>query len=165
MSPQSSKYQAYSLATRTVAKTRQVVMLYDGTIRFIQQAKTAITEKRIEDRFHLLTKASKVICGLQNSIDFENGGDIAMVLHRFYMDMSVRILSVNFKREGGEEMCDTLIEELKQMRDVWHNIDLTLGAGSDDATQLATPAIAAAATATTLPGGNVSDGGNVTISA
>src|SRR5271155_1384096 len=88
-------YKAYSAATRTVAKTRQIVMLYDGAIRFIKQAQVAILEKRIEDRFRLLVRASDVIVGLQNCIDFENGGEVAHTLHRFYTTMSTRILSVN----------------------------------------------------------------------
>jgi len=129
MSPQKTQYQAYSLATRTVAKTRQVVMLYDGAIRFIKQAKEAIAEKRIEERFKLLVRASDVMAGLQSSIDFENGGEVAMTLHTFYMNMCSRILSVNFTRDGAN-LCDSIIEELKQMRDVWDNIDHTLNAPS-----------------------------------
>ena len=117
--------QAYFHATHTVAKTRQVVMLYDGIISFLKQAKDAIAEKRIEDRFLLLQRASKVITGLQSSIDFEKGGDIANILHSFYTNMSMRILSINFEREGAA-LCDTLIEEIKQMRDVWENIDRNL---------------------------------------
>ena len=139
MSPQkTSQYQAYSLATRTVAKTRQVVMLYDGAIRFLRQAKEAIAEKRIEDRFNLLKRAADIMTGLQSSIDFDNGGEVASVLHQFYTNMTTRILSVNFKREGGEQECDTLIEELKQMRDVWDSIDRNLN--TQDNSNGATPA-------------------------
>lgn len=125
-SGKSSPYQAYSQAVLTVPKTRQIVMLYDGAIRFVKQAQQAIEEKRIEDRYNLLLKASKVMTGLQNSLDFEKGGDVATTLHQFYLNMSVRILSVNFKRHEGKELCDGIIGELKQMRDVWNNIDLTL---------------------------------------
>ncbi len=131
------QYQAYSIATRTVPKTRQIVMLYDGTIKFIKQAIVAIDEGRIEARFNLLSKASEIMMGLAGSIDFENGGDIAHVLHKFYANMSMRILSVNFLKNKDEGMtrCNQIIEELKQMRDVWYNIDLTLNTdGSNDDT-------------------------------
>ncbi len=139
-----SQYQAYSLATRTVAKTRQVVMLYDGAIRFIKQAKEAIAENRIEDRFKLLLKASDIIVGLQSSIDFENGGEVAHTLHRFYTQISTRILSVNFDRDG-EKVCDTLIDDLKQMRDVWSTIDSTVTQGeSSSPTDTDTPATGSA---------------------
>ena len=88
---QKQKYQAYAAATQTVAKTKQVVMLYDGVIRFLQQAKEAISEKRIEDRYNLLIKASAIISGLQSCLDFEKGGDIAKVLYNFYVNIDGRI--------------------------------------------------------------------------
>jgi flagellar protein FliS len=132
--PKLSQYQAYSIATRTVPKTRQIVMLYDGAIRFLKQARTAIAEKRIEDRFRLLARASDVMAGLQNSIDYDNGGEVAMTLHRFYTNMCVRILSINFNPGESSALCENVIDELKQMRDVWHNIDRTLDtSGSGDA--------------------------------
>jgi flagellar secretion chaperone FliS len=105
-----SQYQAYTVATHTVAKTRQVVMLYDGTIRFLRQAKEAVAEKRIEDRFNLLLRASEVISGLRSSLDFDNGGEIAHVLHNFYTSIDTRILSVNFATEDGEAICDAVID-------------------------------------------------------
>lgn len=128
-----SQYQAYSLATRTVAKTRQVVMLYDGTIRFLRQAQTAIDENRVEERFKLLKRASEIMVGLQSSIDFDTGGEIARTLHSFYTGISMRILAVNFKPAEGRVLCDELITELKQMRDIWDSIDRTLNKPAEEA--------------------------------
>lgn len=129
MSPRQSQYKAYSAATHTVAKTRQVVMLYDGAIRFIKQAMEAISENRIEERYKLLTKASEILVGLQNSIDFDNGGEIANVLHAFYVRISRRIIMVNFTKDAATALsqCEEIIAELKQMRDTWDQIDHTVG--------------------------------------
>jgi flagellar protein FliS len=155
MSPQkTAQYQAYSVATRTVAKTRQIVMLYDGAIRFVKQAQIAIAEKRIEDRFRLLKRAADVIVGLQSSIDFENGGEIAQTLNRFYTDLSIRILSVNVNRKNGQELCENIVEDLKQMRDVWDNIDRNLTA-EDSAADSAVPPST----------NNASSGGSIAVSA
>jgi flagellar protein FliS len=137
-----SQYQAYSLATRTVAKTRQVVMLYDGAIRFLRQAEVAIDEKKIEERFKLLQRASEIIVGMQSSIDFDNGGDVAQTLHRFYTGISMRITAVNFEKDA-KKACIDVIEELKQMRDIWDSIDLTLNKPEDGS---AAPAAEAPAT-------------------
>lgn len=120
------QYQAYAAATQTVARTRQIVLLYDGVIRFVQQARTAIVEKRIEDRFNLLIKASDVIAGLQACLDFERGGEIAKVLYSFYSSVDGRIYSVH--RTNSVETCDEVIAELKQMRDAWHEIDQQMSA-------------------------------------
>jgi flagellar protein FliS len=96
-------------------------MLYDGVIRFMQQAKEAIRDKRIEDRYKALTKASEVIMGLQGCLDFENAGEIARLLYGFYSNIDWRIFSVH--RSNSIETCDEIIAELKTMRDVWHEID------------------------------------------
>jgi flagellar secretion chaperone FliS len=155
MPQQLKAYKAYSAATRTVAKTRQIVMLYDGAIRFIKQAQTAIEEKRIEDRFRLLVRASDVMVGLQNCIDFENGGEVAHTLHGFYTAMSMRILSVNLHPRDSMTLCDGIIQELKQMRDVWENIDRNSSASGN-----------AAAVSNVIPTGNANPpGDNVTLSA
>src|SRR5690348_3031954 len=123
-----NKYQAYATATQTVAKTRQIVLLYDGAIRFMQQAKEAIYEKRIEDRYHLLLKASDVLMGLQGCLDFEQGGDIARLLYQFYSSLDHRIFSIH--HTASIETCDAIIAELKQMRDVWDEIDHNASAAS-----------------------------------
>ena len=114
-------YKAYANATQTLAKTRQIVLLYDGLIRFVQQARTAIEHKRIEERFNLLIKASEVISGLQACLDFEKGGDVAKILYSFYASIDSRIYSIH--RTNSLETCDEVIAELRQMREAWAEID------------------------------------------
>jgi flagellar protein FliS len=126
-----NKYQAYASATQTVAKTQQIVMLYDGAIRYIQQAKEAIRDKRIEDRYNLLIKAGEIIVGLQACLDFENGKEIARILYNFYSSIDTRMFSIH--RTNSMETCDEIIEELKQMRSVWYDIDK--GASADASVQ------------------------------
>lgn len=120
-STQKNSYQAYSRANHTVAKTRQVVMLYDGIIRNLQQAREAMKEKRIEDRFHKLVRASEIIAGLQMSLDFESGAEAAQVLYDFYSSADARIMQLH--RTNDAEACEVLIEEVKQMRELWNKID------------------------------------------
>lgn len=115
------QYKAYASATQTVAKTQQIIMLYDGTIRLIQQAKEAIRENRIEDRYNLLVKASTIVGGLQACLDFENGQQIANILYSFYSSVENRLFTIH--RTNSIEACDELIDELKQMRDAWVAVD------------------------------------------
>jgi flagellar protein FliS len=132
------KYQAYASATQTVARTKQIVMLYDATIRYLQQAKDAIAARRIEERYNLLVKASEIIFGLQSCLDFEHGGEVAKILYQFYSSIDSRMFAIH--RSNSPEACDELIAELKQMRDVWQEID-----------QGENAAVAEAAPATALP--------------
>lgn len=116
-----TQYQAYNAASQTVPKTKQIVMLYDGAIRFMQQAREAVAEKRIQDRFNLLVKASDIVVSLQNCLDHDGGGEIAKMLHDFYSSIDMSILSIH--RTNSVEMCDRIIEDLKKMRGAWNHID------------------------------------------
>jgi flagellar protein FliS len=143
------KYQAYATATQTVAKTRQIVMLYDGAIRFMRQAKDAIEQNRIEDRYNTLVKTNDILLGLQSCLDFERGGDIAKVLYGFYAGLIDRIFTIH--RTNSQEECDGIIADLKQMRDVWDAIDH--GSASDQPS-------AAAPAATEAPASSAPDNGS-----
>ena len=116
-----SQYQAYAAATMTVGKTRQVVMLYDGIIRMVSQSIEAIKKGDFETRYNLLVRASEVVAGLQNSLDFENGGEISGLLFDYYSGIDARIFSVH--RSNDIAVCEQVIKELKTMRNVWDEID------------------------------------------
>jgi flagellar protein FliS len=117
----SNLYKAYHKATHTVSKTRQVVMLYDGAVRFLQQASEAIENKEIERRYNTLTRASEILSGLQSCLDFDSAEGMARVLFDFYTNIDLRILALH--RTPDKADCDQIIAELKQMRDVWDLID------------------------------------------
>lgn len=116
-----NRYKAYNKAAHTVAKTRQVVMLYDGIVRFLAQSKEAMEGNAIERRFKTLSRASEIIAGLQACLDFEAGGDTAHVLSEFYSSIDMRIMQLHRTNDAAE--CQKVIDELKQMREVWNNID------------------------------------------
>ena len=159
MKPSQNKqqYQAYVSATQTIAKTQQIIMLYDGVIRLVKQGKEAISEKRIEDRYHLLTKAADIIHGMQGCLDFDNGGEIAKILYSFYSNVDSRLLAV--QRTNNVADCDEVIEELRQMRDAWVSVDESQLAES------APPYAIAHTEQTPLDGKTPSAPGNITISA
>ncbi|MFO1242354.1 MAG: flagellar export chaperone FliS [Rickettsiales bacterium] len=116
-----NQLKAYSKATHTVSKTRQVVMLYDGVIRFLQQAHDAMAQKEIEKRYHLLVKASNIILGLQSCLDFTQDKTIAQTLYDFYSSIDARILKLH--RSNDLSACTQIINELKEMRGIWSAVD------------------------------------------
>ena len=118
---QKNPYKAYNQASHTVAKTRQVVMLYDGVIRNLQQACEAMKHNQVEERFKKLLRASEIIIGLQSSLDFENGESAARILYDFYSSIDSRMLTLH--RTCDIALCNTLIEELKEVREMWDKID------------------------------------------
>ena len=118
-------YKAYHRATHTVAKTRQVVMLYDGALRNLKQAKDAMVAGDVPTRFQKLVRAGDIIMGLQSSLDFDAGGDVAKILYDFYSSLDARILST--LNSNNTELVDQLMQEIRDMRDVWETIDKQQG--------------------------------------
>lgn len=114
-------YKAYAAATQTMAKTKQIILLYDAVIRYVQQAEEAIKNKQIEARFNALDKACTIVFGLQGCLDFEQGGDIAQTLYSFYSSIDARLLRI--QRDNNAESCAQIIKELKMMREAWSEID------------------------------------------
>ena len=115
------RYAAYKAANQTTEnKTQQIVMLYDGLMRYVHQAKLAIESKDIQERFDVLEKAGQIIAGLQASIDFENGEKIAVILDGYYNTIYTKIHIIN--RENTIESCDDLIEDIKGMRGAWQDV-------------------------------------------
>lgn len=116
-----NSYKAYNAATQTVGKTRQLVMLYDAAIRFLQQADEALKTGNAEVRYSKLTRASEIVMALQACLDFEAKGEAANVLNDFYASIIVQIMGLHRSKDRG--MCMRIVTELKEMRDTWDMID------------------------------------------
>jgi flagellar protein FliS len=119
--PYAGHYKAYNRATHTVNKTRQVVMMYDGAIRFLQQAAESMEKNDYEGRYNKLMRVSDIIIGLQACLDFEAGGSSARILFDFYSTMDMRIFALH--RSNDVVACKAIVAELKEMRDAWDRID------------------------------------------
>lgn len=120
----SNQFASYQNASYTLQKTRQIVLLYEAAIRFTKQAKLAIEEEDFNKRFELLQKVSNILSGLNSSLDYENGGEISVVLGSFYSGLDMRVIAVN--RTNSIEECDYIIQELQNMRESWEKIDREL---------------------------------------
>ena len=119
--PSSTRYKAYHQASQTLAKTRQVVMLYDGAIRFLTQAKDAALQGDAERRYFKLARVGDILTALQASLDAEEGRDVAAKLHQFYQSLIIKVLHLHYATRAQDYT--TVLEELKTMRAVWDAID------------------------------------------
>jgi flagellar secretion chaperone FliS len=71
-----------------------VVMLYDGAIRFVGEARDAIVRNDVHARIEATRRALDIVTELQNTLDVEQGGDIARELDRLYTYMAAKLLEV-----------------------------------------------------------------------
>ena len=121
MSMSQKQYQAYAAAMQTMSGTRQIVMLYDGVLRCLNQAREAMQQRKIEVRYNNLKRAAEIVFGLQSCLNFESGAEVAKVLYGFYASIDARIFSLH--RSNDVAACDELVTDLRRMRDVWASID------------------------------------------
>ena len=142
---------AYGQASETIPPAKQIVMLYDGIIRHLKIAKSAIDQGRINERYLATEKATTIIEALQGCLDHENGGEIAPQLDQLYTHFIFRLQAINI--ENDPKICDELLEAIGELRASWAGIaeaeaaPTTATSAADDAQPPSRPRVPAALTA------------------
>ncbi|HEY4707272.1 MAG TPA: flagellar export chaperone FliS [Thermodesulfobacteriota bacterium] len=107
-----SRYQ--NTQVLTADKVRLVIMLYDGVLRFNRLAQKAMAENDIQGRGMNLNRSLEIIGELANSLNMEEGGEIAANLSRLYDFCSMSLTEANMKSDTLKvESVNKVISELK----------------------------------------------------
>jgi len=101
----------------TASQEELQMMLYDGAIRFCEQARVAIIDKKIEDSFVLIDKAEKIIMEMTNSMKDEVDPEIVGNMRRLYMFIYDRLVQANMKKDIKK--LDEGLKILREMRETW----------------------------------------------
>jgi len=72
-----------------------IQMLFDGLSESLAAARGHIENGNIVDKSNALSRASRIVVGLQGALDFERGGELANNLNELYAYMTRRILHIN----------------------------------------------------------------------
>ena len=96
---------------------RQIVMLYDGAIKFLNMTATDIENGDIIAKAEHSGRALDIICYLQSILDFERGGDVAQSLDNLYRSITVLVLRASAELDGG--LMRRAAELLAPVRDAW----------------------------------------------
>ena len=97
-----------------------VVMLYDGAIRFVLEAREAIARNDVRARTTAVSRALSIVAELQNTLNVGEGGDIARELDRLYAYINTRLFDVTAK--GDDEAAHEVHKLLTTLRDGWAQI-------------------------------------------
>ena len=100
-----------------------VVMLYDGAITFLEQAKEEILARNYAKKGILISQALDIIAELDGSLNTEKGGEIAQNLHKLYIYCNTRLLQANLKMDTG--LVDEVIGILSAFRSAFSEISKT----------------------------------------
>lgn len=93
---------------------RLVLMLFEGALAAIAQARLKLSEGDVAGRGKAISKAISIIQdGLRNSLDVQKGGELAERLSSLYEYVTMRLLDANLhaKQEALDEAAH-LISEL-----------------------------------------------------
>lgn len=96
---------------------QQVIMLYDGAMKFFSQAAADIEAGDLRSKAEHSTRALDIVGYLQSILDFEKGGDVAAALDRLYADVSATALRASARLDAASMRRAAAL--LAPVRDSW----------------------------------------------
>jgi flagellar protein FliS len=132
----------------TTSQGEVVVLLYDGALKFLHEAKECLTAKDMAGKGNCISRALDVLDELEGSLNLERGGDLARNLRGLYAFCSKHLVQANLKK--SPQMIDEVIKIIAGLRNAYAEIVNTPEARA--AAQEATSHLRAAPTARPLPG-------------
>ncbi|WP_313804910.1 flagellar export chaperone FliS [Cytobacillus sp.] len=110
------QYEAYQQnSVLTASPGELTLMLYNGCLKFLNQAKKAVQEKNIEAKHTNLSKAQNIISELMVTLNFDY--DISNDMRRLYDYMNRRLIEANIKNDT--EIISEVEELVTEFRDTW----------------------------------------------
>jgi flagellar protein FliS len=103
-----------------------VVMLYDGALRFLNEAADAAERGDLRARARAVSRVLAIVAELQSTLDLEKGGAVADQLDDLYTYITSRLLDIALKNDV------TAIAEARKLltpiRDAWSQVSTQLPA-------------------------------------
>jgi flagellar protein FliS len=93
------------------------LMLYDGAIRFAEQARAALQQKNWEQSCELLSRAQKIIAEMTASLKHEVAPDLCGKLASLYNFVYRKLIEANI--EHKLEAVDEALSILRYQRETW----------------------------------------------
>jgi flagellar secretion chaperone FliS len=134
--PLSSNPAMYNKGAQTYLQTQVqsrtpvelVVMLYDGALRFLGQARDAMAAGDMVAKRHALSRGLAIVQELQHMLNMDAGGEVAQRLDGLYTYILGRCYEANSQRDpaGLEEA----LKLLTPLRDAWASVAETSTSGA-----------------------------------
>ena len=113
-----NKYQKTQVTT--ASKGKVLLMLYEGAIKFVKQAREAMKEKKIAEKGKLISKTTAILSELMATLDYKNGGALAADLENLYIFMIDKLIEANINNDIS---CLDVVEELlKTLYTAWKDV-------------------------------------------
>jgi flagellar protein FliS len=117
-------YRRLEVETGVAAASPQklVIMLYEGTIEAVLNARAALARDDVAGRGAAISKAISIIDeGLRPALDLEAGGEIAANLMALYEYVANRLLYANLKADAAS--LDEAAQLLAELKSAWDALE------------------------------------------
>ena len=116
--PCASRY--LEVEIRTANPLQLVVVLYDGAVKYLQEAKGHLQRGDIEGRTQAINRALAIVSELQATLNFQEGGQVARSLESLYAYMKGRLIAANL---GQEDLpLSEVISLLSTLKSAWQEL-------------------------------------------
>jgi len=124
-----NQYQSVNLevAVASASSHQLIVMLYDGALKSLAQAKGCILRKDIQERTKQLNKVNNIIFGLRDFLNHEKGGEISANLESLYQYMITTVTEAN--RDQDEVKVQEVMDLILELKAGWLAMPLELRTG------------------------------------
>jgi flagellar protein FliS len=102
---------------QTASREQLVLMLYDGAIRFSEQARDRIVAEDYEEAHNFLIRAQNIVLELLYALDRKTGGEVADNLASLYTYCYNRLVEANIHHVP--EKVDESSSVLRGLREAW----------------------------------------------
>lgn len=104
----------------TTDQGQLLLMLYDGALSFLQQARDKMLAKDYAAKGLLISKTIDIVNELSNTLNMEKGGTLAENLNNLYFLCTARLLQANLKM--NVEQLDSVVGILSGLRSAYAQI-------------------------------------------
>ena len=148
-------YQKYKkIDVSTASQNRLVIMLYDGAIKFLENACNAMDKKHgTEEAHNNIMKAQEIIYELLSSLNYD-AKEIAERLASIYTYMNQRLTEANISKTKPPIL--EVIKYLKELKGAWEGVEQKLSSNNADNNNTAKEEINSATQNNSTPADNKS---------
>jgi flagellar protein FliS len=111
-------FDAYKNASvNTASPGKLLIMLYDGLIRFLEQAKEAITAGQVETAHNKLIRCQDIVLELRSTLDHEKAPELCDNLAALYTFMYSKLVDANRTKDISH--LSEIAPMIKELRDAF----------------------------------------------
>ena len=117
MNPQTAQQQYLRTRVMTATPEQLQMMLYDGAIRFSEQARAALEARDYEKSYNMISRVQKIITEMSCTLKREVLPDLCDKLTALYGYVYKKLIEANVQHSVGA--IDEALELLRYQRETW----------------------------------------------